>query len=214
MTNRLKISYTDGHGFSCRQQRIPNPKPGEKDNSILLPSIYSKFNLLVEGYEQLHLDEPVTDVHLKIGIKFCSVDPSRSLQRQKREISSISKQRSNGDLCCPQNKQYLSEVTKQCEACFVRSQSYYNGLFCGKLINIPFSRNITENFTYDKAVNLCKQSGSNIASTQLFAQARQLGQTSCVCAWLEGSRVDSLTTRNNRKNKTACSTSRNIKYVH
>lgn len=232
MTDRLKISYTEGHGSSCRQQRIPNPyrvcgrnerssfpqicpnSISEKDNSILLPSIYSKFNLRVEGYEQLHLDEPVTDVPLKIGIKFCSVDPSRPLQRKKREISSIRKQRSNGDLCCPQNKQYFSEVTKQCEACPVGSQSYYNGLFCGKLINIPFSGSITENFTYDKAVNLCKQSGSNIASTQLFAQARQLGQTSCVCAWLEGSRVDSLTTRNNCRNKTACSTSGNIKYVH
>ncbi|CAG2201289.1 unnamed protein product [Mytilus edulis] len=203
MTDRLKISYTEGHGSSCRQQRIPNPyrvcgrkerssfpqicpnSISEEDKSILLPSIYSKFNLRVEGYEQLHLDEPVTDVPLKIGIKFCSVDPSRPLQRRKREIQSVRRQRSSGDLCCPQNKQYYSEVTKQCESCPVGSQSYYNGLFCGKLINIRFSGSITENFTYDKAVNLCKQNGSNIASTQLFNQARQLGQTSCVCAWLK-----------------------------
>ncbi|CAG2184762.1 unnamed protein product [Mytilus edulis] len=232
MTDRLKISYTEGHGSSCRQQRIPNPyrvcgrkerssfpqichnSISDEDKSILLPSMYSKFNLRVEGYEQLHLDEPVTDVPLKIGIKVCSVDPSRPLQRRKREIQSVRRQRSSGDLCCPQNKQYYSEMTKQCESCPVGSQSYYNGLFCGKLINIRFSGSITENFSYDKAVNLCKLNGSNIASTQLFTQSRQLGQTSCVCAWLEGSRVDSLTSRNNCVNKTACSTSGNIKFVH
>ncbi|XP_052096299.1 uncharacterized protein LOC127731593 [Mytilus californianus] len=231
ISDRLKISYIEGRGTVCRQQGIPNPYQqcggnqrssfqqicpsslSKEDDSVLLPSIYSKFNLRVEGYEQLNLDKPVTDVPLKIGIKFCSVDPSRPLQRRKREISSIRRQRSNGD-CCPQNKQYYSEMTKQCESCPVGSQSYYNGLFCGKLINIRFSGSITETFTYAKAVNLCKQSGSNIASTQLFAQARQLGQTSCVCAWLEGSRVDSLTTKNNCVNKTACSTSGNIKFVH
>ncbi|CAC5381944.1 unnamed protein product [Mytilus coruscus] len=104
MTDRLKISYIEGHGSSCRQQIIPNPylqcgrnqrssfpqicpsSLSKEDNSLLLPSIYSRFDLRVEGYEQLNLDEPVTDVPLKIGIKFCSVDPSRPLQRRKREI--------------------------------------------------------------------------------------------------------------------------------
>ena len=47
----------------------------------------------------------------------------------------------------------------------------------------------------DKAVSLCKEFGSSISSLQLFQEAKNLGQKSCVCGWLDGEKVDSLKAR-------------------
>ena len=51
----------------------------------LLPSIYSKFNVQIEGYEHLNLSMPVTDVGVAVGIKYCYVNPNNvATQRRKR----------------------------------------------------------------------------------------------------------------------------------
>lgn len=82
----------------------------------------------------------------------------------------------------------------------------------GELIVIRYNYNRREVLTFDKAVSLCQQHGSVIASSQDFQEARKLGQRSCKCGWKDGSLVDSLTERQSCSDKSSCKTKTH--YVH
>lgn len=74
----------------------------------------------------------------------------------------------------------------------------------GQLIDIRYPDNLSEAITYEQAVSLCQKYGSSIASLQLFQEAKTLGQKSCVCGWIEGSKVDSITARSTCTSKSTC----------
>lgn len=224
------MSYIEGHGSRCRQTKIPNPyftcgrnkrpefpeicptSQDTVDEDTLLPSIYSKFDLRLEGYELLHISQPTTVVPIHVGIKICTV--ARYDQRSNNQIQSNAKRRrSYSSKCCPNENQFFSERTFQCEHCPVGSKSYFNSLFCGEVIEIKFPEK-AQQLTYTNAVHLCQRHGTTIASRELFLEARRLGQQTCVCGWLEDSSVDSLTSRNDCKDEKPCNKTMTTSMVH
>lgn len=83
----------------------------------------------------------------------------------------------------------------------------------GRVIDIRIVNNTAEDLTYDTAVNLCEKYGSTIASSKLFEEAKDLAQASCVCGWLGGSKIDSLTPKSQCTDKSPCNQNK-AKYVH
>ena len=63
----------------------------------------------------------------------------------------------------------------------------------GTLIQILSQNNITNSLSYNNTLSLCKQKRSHVVSRQIFTRAQHLKLESCVCGWLEGSEVESLT---------------------
>ncbi|CAG2246140.1 unnamed protein product [Mytilus edulis] len=137
----MRMSYSLGKDLTCRQERIENPyRVCDTDGGNLMPqicihtlgtdsvidpdkikpSIYGQLDITVSGLERSHLSTPSTKVPIKVGLKYCFIDPYE--RRKKRNT-----RRTVGDICCSGNSFYKDG---HCQDCPPGTISKFNGLFC------------------------------------------------------------------------------------
>ena len=138
--------YKEGNGFlACFQREINNPYSicstrklpnicpltrevsSRQQSSVLYPSIYSKWMLRIEGYNDTLFPHHTTLVAVKAGIVICKVSKTSDYSEfQKRS------QLSTADWgCCDENK-YWSAQHGRCETCPTESTPLLNGYYCEK----------------------------------------------------------------------------------
>ncbi|XP_076118205.1 uncharacterized protein LOC143085627 isoform X2 [Mytilus galloprovincialis] len=221
----MRMSYSLGKDLTCRQERIENPyRVCDTDGGNLMPqicihtlgtdsvidpdkikpSIYGQLDITVSGLERSHLSTPSTKVPIKVGLKYCFIDPYE--RRKKRNT-----RRTVGDICCSGNSFYKDG---HCQDCPPGTISKFNGLFCGNVIDVIYAEQILQDFTYDDAVTGCKNSGKKLASKDSLLLARDLGSQSCLCGWIEGGIVDSARSRADCDVQTQCQFDEYMKYAY
>ncbi|CAC5425139.1 unnamed protein product [Mytilus coruscus] len=221
----MRMSYSIDKDLTCRQERIENPyRVCDTDGGNLMPqicihtlgtdsvidpdkikpSIYGQLDIRVSGFEKSHLSTPSTRVPIKVGLKYCFIDPYE--RRKKRNT-----RQTVGDICCSGNSFYQNG---HCQDCPPGTISMYNGLFCGKVVDVIYSEQIMQDFTYADAVAGCKNSGKKLASKDSLLLARDLGSQSCLCGWIEGGIVDSARSRTDCDIQTQCQVDEYLKYAY
>ncbi|XP_052077525.1 uncharacterized protein LOC127715507 [Mytilus californianus] len=101
----MRMSYSLGKDSICRQKKLENPyRVCDTDGGNLMqqiciqtlgaesvipsdkikPSIYGQLDIRISGLEKFHLSTPSTGVPIKVGIKYCFIDPGDPNERRKR----------------------------------------------------------------------------------------------------------------------------------
>ena len=137
----LLSEYVEGHSNPCRKSSLPNPYSlcgSSKPPNICLSSnilqqdfipasIYSQWNLQVNGYEYTDIPIPATDMEIKIAMTLCK--KSRDTFSQSRAKETIAHKRAFTTKCCFEN-QYLSNEDGKCYPCPSGTKSTLYGYFC------------------------------------------------------------------------------------
>ena len=100
---------------------------------FLPPSIYSQWNIIVNGYEMVDVN-PATDMGVQISMTLCK----KSVTRQEVMTEQVVKTEAEEDRCCSKTE-YWSSESSSCTPCPSGTVSALYGYFCnGKGIFIAF----------------------------------------------------------------------------
>ncbi|XP_071079094.1 uncharacterized protein [Haliotis cracherodii] len=146
----MVFEYKVGHGVNCRQHRgydnpyttchtnkIPDVCPKTEyscfvdgGDRVLHPSIFSRFKIRVNGYEDLPGPNPTTPVPVKVAVRTCAYIPSRSDQQFQDQFRYQGRNRLPST-CCPE-EQYWSGRHMACRNCPNNSTVALRGYYCEK----------------------------------------------------------------------------------
>ena len=133
----LVYEYKEGPNPSCHYPVIKHPYMScktENYNKIckltvsvsreLYPSLYARWKIILNGYEDVTPPEPVNDdLTLKVGLKICKMSSDSNVV-----TSSVLMQ---SDQCCPEG-QYKSHTKSECKNCTADSHPVLAGYYCEK----------------------------------------------------------------------------------
>lgn len=143
----LVVEYLEGHNFNCRGQSQPNPynlcessklpdiclASGCLQHEFIPPSIYTQWNLVVNGYELKMNDfvEAGTDMQVQVSMTLCKKSRQSAATGQQ---SGVEKRQENANAmilnkCCSGNE-YWSSKSDQCTSCPSQTVSALHGYFC------------------------------------------------------------------------------------
>lgn len=153
------FQYRQGRSVQCRKESdtlnnpygpsLPKICPLNVDDNncqellektSLFPSVYSQWQVSVNGYESLQIPDPATGFKLKAGVKLCVLDlPSNDKGKKSKDrgkkIRLLPKKNSkkfSKATSCP-NGQYWSVGSNGCVSCPIGSRSALNGYYCEKI---------------------------------------------------------------------------------
>ena len=154
------FDYREGHSAVCRREsdQLTNPYDGsplakicplnEDQNSCqellertpLFPSVYSKWQVSISGYESVQVPEPASNFKLKVDTKLCFMErPSKDkgkknkFKRKKKLIlTKRRKTKYHGPTNCPDGH-FWSGDSGVCAKCPKGSRSALHGYYCEKI---------------------------------------------------------------------------------
>lgn len=93
----------------------------------LYPSIYSQWELKIEGGEELTPPNAATDYDLLVGLQLCKIAPNNYIHEKIGRV-----QEDYDSTQCCQNNSYRPSLDADCEECPAESQSALAGYYCEK----------------------------------------------------------------------------------
>ena len=134
----LVYEYTAGPSrLLCQTAKYRNPYTSCESEDItevcqlshlprhhLYPSIYSKWQLSIEGGENLAVPNPSTDLSLLVNLQLCKIAPDYYIKEEPAVLQ-------NMEQCCSDGE-FRPNITSTCESCPEGSESALSGYYCEK----------------------------------------------------------------------------------
>ncbi len=90
----------------------------------LYPSIYSKWQLSIEGGENLAIPNPATNLSLLVSMQLCKIAQDYYIKEEPAVVMEASQ-------CCPDDE-FRPNITSSCQMCPEGSKSALSGYYCEK----------------------------------------------------------------------------------